>query len=102
MSDKEELASRYAAELTAMARDVIATNRYFVLATVHPDGHPRASPVYFNHHEHHVFYWVSSPNSQHSHNLATDPRLSAVVFDSPTAPPHNRAVYLTGIVTEVP
>ena len=102
MSDKEELASRYAAELTAMARDVIATNRYFVLATVHPDGHPRASPVYFNHYEHRSFYWVSSPDSQHSHNLLADPRLNAVIFDSSTAPPHNRAVYLTGTVTEVP
>jgi nitroimidazol reductase NimA-like FMN-containing flavoprotein (pyridoxamine 5'-phosphate oxidase superfamily) len=102
MTDKQALARQYAAELTAMARDVIATNRYFVLATVHPDGHPRVSPVYFNHHEHRAFYWVSSPESQHSHNLAADPRLNAVVFDSSTAPPHNRAVYLTGTVTQVP
>ena len=68
-----------------MARDVIATNRYFVLGTAHPDGQPRVSPVYFNHHEHRSFYWVSSPDSQHSRNIAADPRVNAVVFDSSTA-----------------
>ena len=98
----QPLARQYAAELTAMARDVIATNRYVVLGTVHPDGHPRVSPVYFNHHEHRAFYWVSSPDSQHSHNLAADPRMNAVVFDSSTPPAENRAVYLTGTAAEVP
>ncbi len=102
MSDKETLARRYAAELTAMARDVIATNRYFVLGTVQPDGHPRTSPVFYNHHEHRAFYWVSSPESQHSRNLARDPRLNAVVFDSSVPPPEIRAVYLTGSAREVP
>ena len=85
-----------------MARDVIATNRYFVLGTAHPDGQPRVSPVYFNHHEHRSFYWVSSPDSQHSRNIAADPRVNAVVFDSSTPPPENRAVYLTGTAVEVP
>ena len=97
-----ELSARYAVELTAMAHDVIATNRYFVLCTSHPDGHPRVSPVYFNHHEHRAFYWVSSPNSHHSRNLAGDPRLNAVIFDSSVPPPQTRAVYLTGAAAEVP
>jgi nitroimidazol reductase NimA-like FMN-containing flavoprotein (pyridoxamine 5'-phosphate oxidase superfamily) len=96
------LAARYSAELTAMAQDVIAANRYFVLGTAHPDGHPRVSPVYFNHHEHRAFYWVSSPNSRHSRNLAADPRLNVVIFDSSVPPPETRAVYLTGTAAEVP
>jgi nitroimidazol reductase NimA-like FMN-containing flavoprotein (pyridoxamine 5'-phosphate oxidase superfamily) len=100
--EKLERAARYAVELTAMAQDVIAANRYFVLGTAHPDGHPRVSPVYFNHHEHRAFYWVSSPNSQHSRNLAADPRLNAVIFDSSVPPPETRAVYLTGRAAEVP
>ncbi len=102
MTDKEGVARQYAAELTAMARDVVATNRYMVLGTAHPDGHPRISPVYFNHHEHRAFYWVSSPDAQHSHNIADDPRVNAVIFDSSTPPPQNRAVYLTGRAVEVP
>jgi nitroimidazol reductase NimA-like FMN-containing flavoprotein (pyridoxamine 5'-phosphate oxidase superfamily) len=102
MTDKQAVAHQYAAQLAAMARDVIATNRYFVLGTAHPDGQPRVSPVYFNHHEHRAFYWVSSPDSQHSHNIAADPRVNAVVFDSSTPPSENRAVYLTGTAVEVP
>jgi len=102
MTQKADLARQYAAELTAMARDVIATNRYFVLGTAHPDSHPRVSPVYFNHHEHRSFYWVSSPDSQHSRNIAAEPRVNAVVFDSSTPPPESRAVYLTGTAVEVP
>ena len=58
--------------------------------------------MYFNHHEHRSFYWVSSPDSQHSRNIAADPRVNAVVFDSSTPPPENRAVYLTGTAVEVP
>ena len=85
-----------------MAREVIASNRYFVLGTSHDDGHPRVSPVYFNHYEHRAFYWVSSPDAQHSRNLAADPRVNAVVFDSTVPPPQTRAVYLTGSAAEVP
>ncbi len=102
VTDKQSLARQYADELTVMALDVIATNRYLVLGTVHPDGQPRVSPVYFNHHEHRSFYWVSSPDSQHSRNIAAHPRVNAVVFDSSTPPAENRAVYLTGTAVEVP
>lgn len=102
MTDKDALARQHAAELTAMARAVVAGNRYFVLGTAHADGRPRVSPVFFNHHEHRWFYWVSSPDSQHSRNLAGDARVNAVVFDSTTPPAENRAVYLTGTAFEVP
>jgi nitroimidazol reductase NimA-like FMN-containing flavoprotein (pyridoxamine 5'-phosphate oxidase superfamily) len=102
MDDKQQLAHRYAAELTVMAREVIEANRYVVLGTAHADGHPRVSPVFFNHHEHRSLYWVSSPDAQHSRNLRADPRVNAVVFDS-SVPPGERtaAVYLTGTAYEV-
>src|SRR5687768_12593809 len=102
-AEKEALARRYAAELTTMAHEVIAANRYIVLGTAHPDGHPRVSPVFFNHHEHRSFYWVSEPDAQHSRNIAADPRVNAVVFDS-SHPPGEKigAVYLTGSAYEVP
>jgi nitroimidazol reductase NimA-like FMN-containing flavoprotein (pyridoxamine 5'-phosphate oxidase superfamily) len=103
MTDRRtEIATTYAAELAQMAREVIDSNRYLVLGTAHDDGHPRVSPVYFNHREHRAFYWVSSPDSQHSRNLAADPRVNAVVFDSSVPPPQTRAVYLTGRAAEVP
>ena len=102
MTDKQAVADQYAAELAAMARDVVDVNRYYVLGTAHADGQPRVSPVYFTHHEYRAFYWVSSPDSQHSHNLAADPRVNAVVFDSSVPSPQTRAVYLTGRAAEVP
>jgi nitroimidazol reductase NimA-like FMN-containing flavoprotein (pyridoxamine 5'-phosphate oxidase superfamily) len=102
MPSKQALAQQYAAELTAMAREVIDANRYVVLGTAHADGHPRVSPVFYNHHEYGAFYWVSSPDSQHSANLAGDPRVNAVVFDSTSAPGQSAAVYLTGAAVEVP
>jgi nitroimidazol reductase NimA-like FMN-containing flavoprotein (pyridoxamine 5'-phosphate oxidase superfamily) len=101
MVDKETIARTYADERAEMARDVIATNRYFAVATIQPDGSPRVSPVFYNHHGHRAFYWVSSPGAQHSHNLAADPRVNAVVFDSSVPPPETRAVYLTGSAYEV-
>jgi nitroimidazol reductase NimA-like FMN-containing flavoprotein (pyridoxamine 5'-phosphate oxidase superfamily) len=102
MTDKQAVAHQYAAELAAMARDVVDVNRYYVLGTAHADGQPRVSPVYFTHHEYRAFYWVSSPDSQHSHNLTGDPRVNAVVFDSSVPSPPTRAVYLTGRAAEVP
>ena len=59
--------------------------------------------MFFNHHEHRSFYWVSEPDSQHSRNIAADPRVNAVVFDS-SLPPGEKigAVYLTGEAAEVP
>ena len=102
MTDKQAVARQYATELAAMAREVVEANRYYVLGTAHPDGRPRVSPVYFTHHEYRAFYWVSSPDSQHSHNLHADPRVNAVVFDSSVPPAEIRAVYLTGRAAEVP
>jgi nitroimidazol reductase NimA-like FMN-containing flavoprotein (pyridoxamine 5'-phosphate oxidase superfamily) len=101
-TDKTAVARKYAAELTEMAHDVLESNRYVVLGTAQPDGHPRVSPVYFNHHDRQALYWVSSPDSQHSHNIAADPRVNAVVFDSSVPSPQTRAVYLTGRAAEVP
>ena len=103
MTSKQELAEKYAVELAALARETVDANHFFVLGTSHPDGQPRVSPVYFNHHEYRAFYWVSSPDSQHSRNLAADPRVNAVVFDSSVDPgPQTAAVYLTGAAVEVP
>jgi nitroimidazol reductase NimA-like FMN-containing flavoprotein (pyridoxamine 5'-phosphate oxidase superfamily) len=102
MTRKDELARQYADELADLARSVIDANSYMVLGTAHPDGHPRVSPVFFTHHGRRALYWVSSPDSQHSRNLAADPRVNVVVFDSTVLPGQGSAVYLTGTAGEVP
>ncbi len=61
-----------------MARRVIDGNRYLVLGTVEDDGQPRLSPVYFTPARYRDFYWVSSPDAQHSHNVRERPEVRLV------------------------
>jgi nitroimidazol reductase NimA-like FMN-containing flavoprotein (pyridoxamine 5'-phosphate oxidase superfamily) len=61
------------AELGAMARSIIDSNRYMTLATADESGLPWASPVWYASAEYREFFWVSSPDVRHSRNLATRP-----------------------------
>jgi len=82
-------------DLDAMARRIIEGNRYMVLGTVEPDGAPRLSPVHYTPARHTDFYWVSSPEAQHSRNVAERPEMRIVIFDSTAAVGHGEAVYLS-------
>lgn len=88
-------------ELREMARRVIDHNRYLVLGTVEPDGRPRLSPVFFTPARYRDFYWVSSPEAQHSRNVRERPDVQIVVFDSSRLPGDGEAVYLTATAHEV-
>ena len=91
-------------ELTRRARAVLDANRFVVLGTIDDDGRPRVSPVYFNHADYRDFYWVSSPASHHSQNIAARPQISFVVFDSSVTPAQQAqaAVYVDADAVEVP
>ena len=91
-----------APDLAALARDVLDGVRYVVLGTVDEDGRTRTSPVYFTPHGYEHLYWVSHPETHHSHNLARDGRIGGVVFDSTRPPGTSSAVYVTGTAREVP
>jgi hypothetical protein len=88
-------------ELAEMARRVVDGNRYLVLGTVEDDGRPRLSPVYFTPARYSDFYWVSSPDAQHSHNVRARPEVQLVVFDSTRAPGDGEAVYIAASAREV-
>jgi nitroimidazol reductase NimA-like FMN-containing flavoprotein (pyridoxamine 5'-phosphate oxidase superfamily) len=88
--------------LRAMAHGVLDANRYLVLGTSERDGRPRVSPVYFTHEGYRHLYWVSSPASTHSGNLAADSRVGIVVFDSSRPTQETEAVYVTAVAAEVP
>jgi nitroimidazol reductase NimA-like FMN-containing flavoprotein (pyridoxamine 5'-phosphate oxidase superfamily) len=88
--------------LESRAAAVIAANKYLTLATVDGEGRPWATPVYFTPDGHEHFYWVSSPQARHSRNLAVNPVVSIVVFDSTVAIGDGQAVYLTGEAHIVP
>ena len=87
--------------LRDMAHGVLDANRYLVLGTIERDGRPRVSPVYFTHDGYRHLYWVSSPVSTHSGNVAADGRVALVVFDSSRPPQESEAVYLTATAAEV-
>lgn len=88
--------------LRTMVHEVVDGNRYLVLGTVEPDGLPRLSPVYFTHDDYHTFFWVSSPDAQHSRNVDRQPSISLVIFDSTTLPGTSEAVYLSAQAQRVP
>jgi len=81
-------------ELDDMARRVIDENHYMTLATIQPDGGPRVSPVYYTPARYTDFYWVSSPDAQHSRNVEATPDVEIVIFDSSAPVSETAAVYL--------
>ena len=84
------------------AAELVAANKYLTLATADTDGRPWASPVYFTPDGHTRFYWASSPDARHSRNIAVNPAVSLVIFDSTAGFGAAEAVYLTARADLVP
>jgi pyridoxine/pyridoxamine 5'-phosphate oxidase len=82
-------------DANAAARAVIDSNSYLTLSTADESGRPWVSPVWFAHSGYREFFWVSSPDAQHSRNLAARPEVSIVIFDSQVSPADAEAVYLS-------
>ncbi len=96
-------APRRDAELVTMVRRVIDGNTYMTLGTVEANGLPRLSPVYFTVDAYRTFYWISAPGAQHSLNVARQPEISLVIYDSSVLPGDGpEAVYLTATARQVP
>jgi len=88
-----------AAELTARA--IIDANLYLVLATADGTGRPWNSPVYFAHDGYAEFLWVSAPEAEHSHNIATRPQVGIVIFDSHAPIGTGQGVYIGATAEQV-
>lgn len=91
-------------DLEALVRRVIDENVYMTLATADGDGQPWGSPVFFAADAYRHFYWVSSPDVTHSHNLVQRPQVGIVIFNSrtPVGTAGTTAVYMTAVAGEVP
>ena len=83
--------------LDAGARAVFAANRYMVLGTADEDGRPWTTPVWYAREGYEELYWVSSPQTRHSRNIAARPQISIVVFDSQVPVGSAAAVYMQAI-----
>lgn len=77
------------------ARAIVAENAYLTLATADAGGVPWASPVWFAARELELFVWASKPGARHSRNIAHNPRVSFVIFDSRAEPGTGRGVYVS-------
>ncbi len=88
------------ADLAAIARTIIDSNSYMTLATADETGLPWASPVWYAPAEYREFFWVSSPEAQHSRNLATRPQLAIVIFDSTVASGTGQGVYMSAVAEQ--
>ncbi len=67
------------ADLTSRVQDFLAQHNTMTLATVGQDGEPRAAAVFYAADKGLNLYFLSSPNSRHSQNLARTPRVAATV-----------------------
>jgi uncharacterized protein YhbP (UPF0306 family) len=88
-------------DLDRIARAIIDGNRYMVLGTADQNGRPWVSPVYYAPSRYAELYWVSSPEAQHSRNLAARPELSIVVFDSQAPVAEGQGVYMSAVADEL-
>jgi hypothetical protein len=82
-------------DLDAMARQVIDANHYMTLATRDHAGRPRLSPVYYTCARYSDFYWVSSPDAQHSRNITEWSQVEIVIFDSTAPVGESEGVYIS-------
>jgi uncharacterized protein YhbP (UPF0306 family) len=88
-------------DLGAIARTIIDSNLYMVLGTANESGQPWVSPVYFACAGYTEFYWLSSPETRHSRNLAVRPQVSIVVFNSQVPVGTAQAVYMSAMAAEL-
>lgn len=91
-----------AADPGHLARTLVTENSYLTLATAAADGTPWASPVWFAPRGLELFVWASKPGARHSQNIAENPRVSLVVFDSSRAPGEGSALYVSARAEVVP
>jgi nitroimidazol reductase NimA-like FMN-containing flavoprotein (pyridoxamine 5'-phosphate oxidase superfamily) len=87
--------------LEATGREIIDAGSYMVLGTADADGRPWVSPVWYAPEGYREFFWVSSPEVQHSRNIAVRPEISIVVFDSRQAIGTGQAVYMAVTAEQV-
>ena len=86
--------------LEARAREIIDENLYLVLGTADGAGRPWVSPVYYAPAGYGEFFWVSSPEADHSRNLAARGEISIVIFDSRVPIGTGQGVYMRAAAEE--
>jgi nitroimidazol reductase NimA-like FMN-containing flavoprotein (pyridoxamine 5'-phosphate oxidase superfamily) len=89
-------------DTSAHALDLLARNRYVVLATADEDGSPWATPVWFAPDGLDRILWVSWPGSRHSQLIARRPQVALTVFDSSRPSEEAAAFYAVARAAQCP
>ena len=88
-------------DLIVIAKTVIDSTLYMVLGTSDEAGQPWVSPVYFTASNYREFYWISSPETKHSRNIAKRSSVSIVIFNSQVPVGKAQAVYMSAAADEL-
>jgi uncharacterized protein YhbP (UPF0306 family) len=88
-------------DFAAMAKAIIDSTLYMVLGTSDESGQPWVSPVYFTASKYKEFYWISSPETRHSRNIAKRSQISIVIFNSQVPVGNAQAVYMSAVAEEL-
>jgi hypothetical protein len=86
----------------ALAKEIVDTSLYMVVATADRTGQPWASPVYFAHRDYRDFFWISQHDATHSVNLRDRREVGIVIFDSTQPIDTGQGVYILGVGRELP
>ena len=84
-----------ATDPAGLAHELVASNVYLTLATADAAGVPWASPVWFAARGLDLFVWASKLGARHSLNIAANPQVSLVIFDSSKPEGEGSALYVS-------
>lgn len=88
-------------ELTEI-RALLAETCTLTLATVDPDGTPRATPLFFAIGEGLDLYFLSRPDSQHSRNVLRNPQVAVALYPEVEAWTEIRGLQMKGRIDQLP
>ncbi len=83
-------------------RALLTETRALTLATLDPDGAPRATPLFFAFQPDLALLFLSDPDSAHMRNLARDPRAAVGLYPEVADWQEIRGLQMKGVVALVP
>lgn len=83
------------------AIEIIEKILYITIATVDDQGQPWNTPVYCAYDTRHNFYWASWEGAQHSKNIAGNPKIFLVIYDSTVPEGTGFGVYIKARASKI-
>lgn len=81
---------------------LLAETQALTLATLDPDGRPRATPIFFAFDDRADLIFLSDPQTQHCRNLEREPSASAALYPEVSDWRGLRGLQIKGVASSVP